>query len=126
MKKLICISAVIVAAAAISILAPFAFKHLSEYTAVGIATSVSPDGKYTAALDEVATQNGLFGSSKVRITVKCTENGEIIEIIEDYISNDGKRLFENNWNVKWNSDSVIITLIGEEQQDEIHTVMLAK
>lgn len=100
--------------------------YLWHYRLTTIDTVTSPDGKYTAVFEEIGEQEGLFGPSHVKVTVKNAVNGEIIETVKDSISNDGGSLNDTNWNVEWNSDTVTITLIGCEQEDKTYTVRLTE
>lgn len=80
-----------------------------------IATSISPDDKYT--LTFIETDSPLFfGPSKVRILLEKSEKEK--QELNTEISNDGKYLDEENWNVIWEKDYVRVLLIGEEQGDE--------
>lgn len=80
-----------------------------------IATSISPDGKYTLLFIETDSPF-IFGSSKVRILLEKSEKER--QELNTEISNDGKYLDEENWNVTWKKDYVEVLLIGEEQGDE--------
>ncbi len=80
-----------------------------------IATSISPDGKYTLSFIETESPV-FFGSSEVRILLEKPEKEK--QELNTEISNDGKYLDEENWNVTWEKDYVEVILIGEEQGDE--------
>lgn len=68
-----------------------------------IATSISPDGKYTLSFIETDSPF-IFGSSKVRILLEKSEKER--QELNTEISNDGKYLDEENWNVTWKKDYV--------------------
>ena len=80
-----------------------------------IATSISPDGKYTLSFIETESPV-FFGSSEVRILLEKPEKEK--QEFNTTIANDGKYLDEENWNVIWEKGNVMVLLIGEEQGDE--------
>lgn len=80
-----------------------------------IATSISPDGKYTLSFIETESPV-FFGSSEVRILLEKPEKEK--QELNTEISNDGKYLDEENWNVTWEKEYVEVLLNGEEQGDE--------
>ena len=100
--------------------------YLWHYRLTTIDTVTSPDSKYIAFFEEIGEQDGLFGPSHVKVTVKYSGNGKNFVTVEDSISNDGGGLNDTNWNVEWNSDNVTITLIGCEQEDKTYTVRLSE
>lgn len=99
------------------------FRYYSHRT---IDTAASPDSKYIAFFEEIGEQDGLFGPSHVKVTVKYSGNGKNFVTVEDSISNDGGGLNDTNWNVEWNSDTVTITLIGCEQWDKKYTLSVTE
>lgn len=57
-----------------------------------------------------------FGPQDGRVWLKL---GSFKICSEDFVlHNDGKGMDEYNWKVDWKEDSVLITIIGEEQADE--------
>ena len=118
--------AVITAIAIIIGLGHCVLMYLWHYRLTTIDTVTSPDGKYTAVFEEIGEQDGLFGPSHVKVTVKNAENGKNFVTVEDSISNDGGSLNDTNWNVMWNSDTVTITLIGCEQWDKKYTLLVTE
>ena len=80
-----------------------------------IATSISPDGKYTLSFIETESPV-FFGSSEVSILLEKPEKEK--QEFNTTIANDGKYLDEENWKVTWEKDYVEVLLIGEEQGDE--------
>lgn len=59
----------------------------------------------------------LFSPQDARVILK--NNSNRICKADFTIHNDGKNINEDNWNVKWNSNKVTITIKGEEQKDEV-------
>ena len=54
----------------------------------------------------------------MKIQLINIKTNEEIKVIEEDISNDGKSLTSENWEVEWLEEIVVITLIGEEQNNE--------
>lgn len=84
-----------------------------------IAESHSKDNKYSLSFIETDSPV-FFSSSEVKIEVKSNDQeGTERQEINTSIANDGKYLDETNWRVNWEKDHVEVTLMGEEQGDEI-------
>ena len=49
-------------------------------------------------------------------------NNKKICSVDFSLSNDGKSMCESNWKVDWNDESVIVTIMGEEQSDALYTL----
>lgn len=95
-----------------------------EYRLTDKGEELSPDGKYAVLFQMVGEPDWPFGATTVRVTVRAVENNEKIKVIQTDIQDDGAVLREYNWNVLWEEDDVIITLIGSEQEDKVYEVML--
>ncbi len=89
-----------------------------------ISTSVSPNGKYEAILQQVGDPDWPFGSTSLKVIIKNIETNKNIDVIESSVADDGSNLFEKNWEVVWYDTDVDIILKGSEQQDAIHTIQL--
>ena len=83
----------------------------------------SPDNKYLIVINQVGYPEFL-GSHNVKIQLINTNTNEEIKLIEEDISNDGKNLTSENWEVVWFEEIVVITLIGEEQNNEEFKIQL--
>ena len=83
----------------------------------------SPDNKYLVVINQVGYPEP-FGSHKVKIQFINTNTNEEIKVIEEDISNDGKNLTSVNWEVEWLEEEVVITLFGEEQNNEEFKIQL--
>ena len=59
------------------------------------------------------------GSQDGRIVLKDNNNKKICSV-DFSLSNDGKSMCESNWNVEWSEESVIVTIMGEEQPDALY------
>ena len=100
------------------------YVYETEYKLTQTATEISPDGKYTATLYMVGCPEWPFGDTTARVTVKQTASPPKSEVIEADISDDGRSLNKDNWQVTWHENSVEIILRGSEQRDEFYTVTL--
>ena len=96
------------------------FVYNTKIRITAIDTSASPDGCYELAFDEVGCADGLFGASHARLVLKSRKK-TVTEIKFD-IANDGATLQENNWQVEWQADCVIVTIRGAEQKDAVKTL----
>lgn len=67
----------------------------------------------------------IFSSSDVEVKLK--RKGKTIYENKIEVSNDGKALSkEMNFKTKWSEDKLIVTAMGEEQNDEIIEIDLKK
>ena len=71
--------------------------------------------QYTVELQATSSPEWPFGPQDGRIVLK--ENNKKISNVVFVLSNDGKGMCESNWEVDWQEDCVIVTIIGEEQPD---------
>ncbi|SDA09887.1 hypothetical protein SAMN02910447_00129 [Ruminococcus sp. YE71] len=76
-------------------------------------------GSYAVILS-AESEPVFFGSQNGSITL--LENGKEISRTDFDLSNDGKYMNEYNWDVSWENDCVTVTIMGEEQDDEILTL----
>ena len=83
----------------------------------------SPDNKYLIVINQVGYPE-FFGSQSMKIQLINIKTNEEIKVIEEDISNDGKNLTSDNWEVEWFEEDVVITLIGEEQNNEEFKIQL--
>ena len=83
----------------------------------------SPDNKYLIVINQIGYPES-FGLHNVKIQFIITKTNEEIKVIEENISNDGKNLTSENWEVEWLKEEVVITLIGEEQNNEEFKIQL--
>ena len=77
----------------------------------------SPDNNYLIVINQVGYPIS-FDSHNVKIQLIDNKTNEEIKVIEEDIRNDGKSLTSENWEVEWFEEDVVITLIGEEQNNE--------
>ena len=79
------------------------------------------NGQYVVELQATSSPDWPFGSQDGRIVLKDNNNIKISSV-DFSLSNDGKSMCESNWKVEWSEDSVVVTIMGEEQQDAIYTL----
>lgn len=74
--------------------------------------------QYIIELKATSSPDFPFGSQDGRIVLK--DNKKTISSIDFELRNDGKGMDAYNWKVDWKDDRVMVTIIGEEQQDELY------
>lgn len=79
------------------------------------------NGQYVVELQATSSPDWPFGSQDGRIVLKDNNNKKICSV-DFSLSNDGKSMCESNWKVDWNDESVIVTIMGEEQSDALYTL----
>lgn len=82
--------------------------------------AIQENGIYTLELQSTSSPVFPFGPQDGRIVFK--ENSKKKCKIDFVLSNDGKSMNEDNWNVEWKSDKAVVTIIGEEQKDEKYII----
>lgn len=90
--------------------------YIIEHTPRTVATYSY--NNYTLKLQAKGSPDFLFGPQNGRIIFK--NDSKKICRTDFILFNDGKGMDEDNWIVKWETDKVIVTIIGEEQSDEIY------
>lgn len=73
--------------------------------------------EYELTIYEIRSPIG-FSSSECMAVLKC-DNKKVTQY-EFYVSNDGKTLDEDNFNISWYDDYVILEVNGEEQQTAVY------
>lgn len=99
------------------------YKYVTDYKVTDVGTEQSESGQYIIKFQMIGEPEWSFGSTDVRVIVQKSD-GDVIEIINASLNDDGKTFNEKNREVLWKSDRVEITLKGEEQDDYTITVML--
>ena len=79
------------------------------------------NGQYVVELQATSSPDWPFGSQDGRIVLKDNNNKKISSV-DFSLSNDGKSMCESNWKVDWSEESVIVTIMGEEQKDAVYTL----
>ena len=79
----------------------------------------SPDGQFVISCYKIATPL-FFSQQDLKLCFHEAKSRKVEDIndvlIETYIANDGKTLYDINYSIEWLEDSVKIMLIGEESQ----------
>ena len=114
-KKIIIVIVTVIAIVAIFAMNSVTSVKKQEITKLDEISS--PDNKYIIVINQVGYPIS-FDSHNVKIQLINNETNEEIKVIEEDISNDGKNLTSENWGVEWLEEEVVITLIGEEQNNE--------
>ena len=114
---------VIVLLIAMAIVAIFTIDSTKKQEITKLDKISSPDNKYLIVINQVGYPIS-FDSHNVKIQLIDNKTNEEIKVIEEDISNDGKNLTSDNWEVEWFEEDVVITLIGEEQNDEEFKIQL--
>ena len=56
----------------------------------------------------------------MNLKIVLKKNAKTIGQVDFELWNDGKNMNQSNWKVDWKNDKAIVTIIGEEQQDEVY------
>lgn len=80
-------------------------------------TSVSPDGKYTLALQAVGEPDWPFGAASGRLILM--EGDKKLSQTDFELFDDGGSINSRCWEVTWYEDHVEVILSGDEQEDEL-------
>lgn len=124
-KKILKTLLIILATAAILFFAFLAwFIYESDFKKTVIFSETYSEVPYVLVVSEVGSAF-IFSPSDVEIKLK--RKGETIYKKKIEVSNDGKALSkEMNFTTKWSDDKLIVTAMGEEQDDEIIEIELKK
>ncbi len=74
------------------------------------------NGEYTVILQALGSPGWPFGPQDGRVVLK--KDGKTICRKNFTLHNDGKNMGAWNWEVEWESGRVLVTISGEEQEDE--------
>ena len=122
-KRIIIAIVTVVVIAIIAIIAMNLANSAKNQEITKLDEITSPDNKYTVVINQVGYPIS-FDSHNVKIQLIDNKTNEEIKVIEEDISNDGKSLTSENWEVVWLEKDVVITLIGEEQNNEEFKIQL--
>ncbi|HZG61005.1 MAG TPA: hypothetical protein VEY68_11175 [Anoxybacillus sp.] len=84
-----------------------------------VTSSKSESGDYEIIIE--SDHPFTFGSHTVYVYGKENNSPKKL-LFSTELANDGKALGEENVIIKWNGNKAIITLKGEEKEDEIHQI----
>ena len=95
-------------------------KYRTSYAKTKIMASSSVNGQYNLVIYMIGEPDWPFGTTHCRFEL-FEENKRIVKYPFS-IKNDGANAHEENFNVIWSSDSVSVTVSGEEQDDIIYVL----
>ena len=78
------------------------------------------NGEYTVELCAIGSPEWPFGSQEGKVVLSYKRDE--ISSYNFTLHNDGKNMGIDNWKVSWETNYVVITIMGEEQPDEIITL----
>ena len=122
-KPLITVMLIIISIIAIVIVV---CVYQAKYRLTDVVTYTSLDEVYAVSFQMVGEPVLPFGPTIARVKV-IDKTNTINRIIEDFtvqVQDDGAALRDVNCHVEWADDSVIITLTGSEQDDDVYTIHL--
>lgn len=100
------------------------FEYSVHYKRTTIFKEKHLEKPYELIVTEIGSAL-VFSPSDVELTLK--QNGKEVYKKNIVVSNDGKTLTkEQNFKVEWQDDKLIVTAMGEEQEDEIIEIELEK
>ena len=116
-KRIIIVVVTVIVAGLVAIIAMDSITSAKNQEITKLDEIASPDNKYMVVINQVGYPIS-FDSHNVKIQLIDNKTNEEIKVIEEDIRNDGKSLTSENWEVEWFEEDVVITLIGEEQNNE--------
>ncbi len=122
-KRIIIAIVTVVVIAIIAIIAMNLATSAKNQEITKLDEITSPDNNYLIVINQVGYPIS-FDSHNVKIQLIDNKTNEEIKVIEEDISNDGKNLTSYNWEVEWFEEDVVITLFGEEQNNEEFKIQL--
>ena len=122
-KRIIIAIVTVVVIAIIAIIAMNLATSAKNQEITKLDEITSPDNNYLIVINQVGYPIS-FDSHNVKIQLIDNKTNEEIKVIEEDIRNDGKSLTSENWEVEWFEEDVVITLIGEEQNNEEFKIQL--
>ena len=116
-KRIIIVVVTVIVVGLVAIFAMDSITSAKNQEITKLDEIASPDNKYMVVINQVGYPIS-FDSHNVKIQLIDNKTNEEIKVIEEDIRNDGKSLTSENWEVEWFEEDVVITLIGEEQNNE--------
>ena len=117
-SKQILINVCIIETIVIMILGAFIFELVKDYNNSVVRTEVakftSEDEKYCVLINEIG-EPIFFGAAEIEVVVQDTDRQR--PYLKTNISNDGKSLGEENFDIQWTDNGATLTVRGEEQPD---------
>ena len=122
-KRIIIVVVTVIVVGLVAIFAMDSITSAKNQEITKLDEITSPDNNYLIVINQVGYPIS-FDSHNVKIQLIDNKTNEEIKVIEEDISNDGKNLTSDNCEVEWFEEDVVITLIGEEQNDEEFKIQL--
>lgn len=92
---------------------------------IDIVSYTSSDEVYNVSFQMIGEPDWPFGATTARVKVINNKNHKNIKDFTVQVYDDGANLRNENCHVGWTDDSVIITLTGSEQNDDVYIVPLS-
>lgn len=108
----------------IIVIAIVGFVYQSEFKLTDIISYTSSDEVYKVSFQMVGEPEWPFGDTTARVKVINKADNKIIKDFTVKVHDNGGVLQDINCHVKWSDSSVIITLTGIEQDDDVYIVPL--
>lgn len=84
--------------------------------------TISPDGSHKIIVKYMDTHAWPFGPHDILILYRNKDSLFTHRIFKTKLYNDGKNPDKHNCTIRWENSVAVITLIGEEQQNEIYKI----
>lgn len=97
-------------------------KYRVSYARTEVTASVSADRQHTLNVYMIGGPQWPFGP--VRCELELTDGSKLITEHTFFLQNDGGPAHEDNFGIVWRTDSVQVTVSGEEQSDRIYILGL--
>lgn len=97
------------------------YIYITEPYVKDVSQYVNPVNNYKILFQTVGSPDWPFGKVDVRITLLNDKNKKV-EIINTSLQNDGKTVKEENIAIRWFEQYVEVTLLSDEQEDDIHKI----
>lgn len=99
----------------------FILIYIIKYKTKNSISYINPINQYKILIKTIGEPYPFFGPTSVKITL-LNENNKKIKSITRRIYNDGAPVKEENVKVKWFNQYVEVTLISQEQEDDIQNI----
>lgn len=103
------------------------FIYQTKFRLTDVITYTSSDEGYAVSFQMVGEPEWPFGATTARVKVidKTNSKNRIIKDFTVQVYDDGAALQDVNCHVEWTDGSVIITLTGSEQDDDVYSIPLS-
>ncbi|NLK96898.1 MAG: VWA domain-containing protein [Epulopiscium sp.] len=98
------------------------FSYIEEESQKEWVNLIEPNNRYSIKIILIGNAF-LFGPQKIAVFCTDLNDDKTVQVISTSIANDGKNLYEENYDYEWMDNGVILTFMGEEQVPEKHTII---